>query len=447
MRLTTILVALVLTGSQRPQPPMRPQPPVVSGVTVGVLIDVTVLDRNGRPVLDLGVDDFELTEEGARQQILTGTLVQQGTPRAHTGSGASASSKQPDTLPSVQTQSSVSVPPGDELPIVTAVLFDRLSAESRAAARTAALAYVSTLVSARDVAGVFLADLDLKTIQPFTNNAADLRAAVDYVAAVQPANTKDAERLRGRHAPALDPNAPVTAGAESGSTGFVNAADREKRLKELGPVERQLAEMELRMEEGYRQLTAEVQRRGVAIRTQSSRRRARRARRPQEHSLFAETLDITSRLKPRFESLIGMANRSNVTLYTVDAAGLRVHSNDAEVARNVMVAGAQGTGDATRGDGPWTKELERQEQLVSSGARAALGRLAKETGGFLLESTNNLSAGIPRIQQERTNYYLLGYQSTKPLDGKFHRVSVKVKRSGVTIKARSGYLAVPSRNP
>ena len=119
MRLTTTLIALVL--ALYPQPPSISQPQIVSGVTVGVLIDVTVLDRSGRPVLDLGVDDFELTEEGTRQQILTGTLVQQGTPRAHTGSGASASSKQPDTLPSVQTQSSVSVPPGDELPIVTAV--------------------------------------------------------------------------------------------------------------------------------------------------------------------------------------------------------------------------------------------------------------------------------------------------------------------------------------
>ena len=239
----------------------------------------------------------------------------------------------------------------------------------------------------------------------------------------------------------------MTAGAESGSTGFVNAADREKRLKDLGPVERQLAEIELRMEEGYRQLTAEYS--GEAslsgLRAVVDALGALGGRKSILY--FAETLDITSRLKPRFESLIGMANRSNVTLYTVDAAGLRVHSNDAEVARNVMVAGAQGTGDATRGDGPWTKELERQEQLVSSGARAALGRLAKETGGFLLENTNNLSAGIPRIQQERTNYYLLGYQSTKALDGKFRRVSVKVKRSGLTIKARSGYLAVPSRNP
>ena len=154
------------------------------------------------------------------------------------------------------------------------------------------------------------------------------------------------------------------------------------------------------------------------------------------------------RLKPRFESLIGVANRNNVTLYTVDATGLRVHSKDAELGRNVNLAGLQGTGDATRTDGPWTKDLERQEQLLSSRLGAALGRLAKETGGFLIENTNNLGAGIARIQRERTNYYLLTYQSTKPaLDGKFRRVTVKVKRPDVTVKARSGYLAVPSRLP
>ena len=445
VRLTTSLVALVAALQTPPQGVS--QAPVVSGGTIGVLIDVTVLDRNGRPVLDLGVGDFELSEDGARQQILTGTLVQQGAPRSNAAPAAATDPNQPGALPSVRTQSSASVALDDELPTVTAVLFDRLSAESRAAARSAALAYVSTLVSARDLAGVFVADLDLKTLQPFTNDAARLRLAVDRAAAVAPANL-DAARLRGTHAPTLDPNQPVTAGAESGSSGFVNAADREKRLNALGPVERQLALMELRMEEGYRQVTAEYG--GDAslsgVRAVVDALGALGGRKSILY--FAETLDITSRLKPRFESLIGIANRNNVTFYTVDAVGLRVHSKEAEVGRNVAVAGGQGTGDGTRADGPWTKELERQEQLITSRASAALGRLAKETGGFLLENTNNLAAGIPRIQRERTNYYLLGYQSTKStLDGKFRRVNVKVKRPDVTVKARSGYLAIPSRQP
>jgi VWFA-related protein len=161
---------------------------------------------------------------------------------------------------------------------------------------------------------------------------------------------------------------------------------------------------------------------------------------------FTENLQVTTTLKPKFDALIGQANRANITVYTVDAAGLRVHSKEAELGRNVGVAGQQGVGDERRGDGPWTKELERQDQLLSSRPGAVLGRLAKETGGFLLENTNNLAAGVARMQQERTTYYLLAYQPTNTaLDGTFRKVSVKVKRSKTTVKARPGYLAAPAR--
>jgi VWFA-related protein len=119
-----------------------------------------------------------------------------------------------------------------------------------------------------------------------------------------------------------------------------------------------------------------------------------------------------------------------------------VQSKEAEVARNVNLAGAQGLGDAAREDGAWTKELERQNQLVESRPTAILSRLAKETGGFLIENTNDLGAGAARMQQERRTYYLLGYEPTNAtMDGKFRRVSVKVKRSKVTVRARPGYLA------
>jgi len=163
---------------------------------------------------------------------------------------------------------------------------------------------------------------------------------------------------------------------------------------------------------------------------------------------FTESLPIASSLKPKFDLLIGQANRANVTVYPVDAAGLRVHSKEAEVSRNVEVAGAQGVGDSRRGDGPWTKELEKQEQILTSRPSAALGRLAKETGGFLLDNTNNLAAGVARIQQERTTYYLVAYQATNArLDGSFRRVNVKVKRPRVTVRARAGYVAVPPQSP
>jgi VWFA-related protein len=415
----------------------------VNAGTVGVLMDVTVLDRSGRPVLGLSLEDFELTEDGTRQQVMVVTSVQQGVPQSPTAVRAGAGTAQTGLSSTADT--ALHPRTDNEVPTVTAILLDHLSAEGKAAARSAALAYVSTLVSPRDQAGVFLADLSLKTLQPFTNDAVRLRQAIDRMVTVASPSLTDAQRLRGQHATRLDPNVPVTAGAESSSPGFVSGVDREQRLKSLDSVERMLALMELRMEEGFRQLTAEFGG-DASLAGIGSMVDALGSLRGRKSILyFAETLDITSRLKPRLEQIIGLANRHNVTLYTVDAAGLRVHSKEGEVGRNVAVAGAQGTGDATRTDGAWTKELERQEQVLSSRPSAVLGRLAKDTGGFLLENTNNLGAGISRIQQERTNYYLLGYQSTKAvLDGKFRRVNVKVKRQGVTVKSRPGYLAVPT---
>jgi VWFA-related protein len=107
-------------------------------------------------------------------------------------------------------------------------------------------------------------------------------------------------------------------------------------------------------------------------------------------------------------------------------------------------AGAQGIGDAKRGEGPMTKELERQEQILTSRSSAILGRLAKETGGFLLENTNDLTSGVARMLNDRTTYYLLAYNPTNTSeDRKFRRVSVKVKRSGVNVKARPGYVMSP----
>jgi VWFA-related protein len=157
---------------------------------------------------------------------------------------------------------------------------------------------------------------------------------------------------------------------------------------------------------------------------------------------FTEALPITARLKSHFDALIGEANRANITIYPVDAVGLRVHSKEAEVGRNVNLAGAQGIGDAQRDRGAWTKDLEKQEELMSSRPAAALGRLANETGGFLIDNTNDLGKGVARLQVERTVYYLLGYQPTNATqDGRFRKVTVKVKRGNYTVRARPGYVA------
>jgi VWFA-related protein len=416
---------------------VRAQQPPVKTVTTGVLVDVTVVDRNGKAVLDLNPDEFELSEDGVRQQLVSVTLVQNGVARlakpAPAGQLAGYDPAGPGTAGA------------DSVPSVTAILFDRLSTESRPLARKAALAYVQTLTPPHDYAGVFLADLSLRTFSPFTNQQQSLGRAIDQLAGTAPANTARGAEQGSPRMQGLDPNQPTTAGAESGS-GFVNALDREKRLNEMQPQERMLAHMELRMREGYQHFLEELEGQSslAGLRAVVSSMTDLPGRKSILY--FTESLPITSQVKPKFDALIGEANRANITFYPVDAVGLRVHSKEMELSPNVGVAGAQGIGDAQREKGAWTKELENQEQMLSSRPTAVLGRLAKDTGGFLLENTNDLGAGVARMQQERTTYYLLAYQPTNAkLDGTFRKVSVKVKRPKVTVRARPGYVAAVQR--
>jgi VWFA-related protein len=422
-------------------PPLAQQPPITRTTTTGVLIDVSVVDRQGRPVLDLRPEEFELEEDGKRQQIGAVSLVHAGVSRGVTAAAVAASHAVPPS-PSVPPPATVladGLP--DETPSVTAIIFDRLTNEMRPLAHRAAQAHVASMSSPRDYTGVFLADTSLRTFARFTNNTDDLRAAVDRLGATPATNVSpEAERAAYPRAPGfVDPNSPVTPGAESG-TGWINPIEREKYLQTQDIVEKMLRTIEVRMFETFRPLLEEFH--GHASLAALRAVVGSMALLPGRKSIlyFSEALPLTDVVKPKFEALIQEANSHNITFYAVDAAGLRVHSEQARLARNVDLAGAQGIGDVQRGGGAWTKDIERQSDLLSSSV--SLGRLAKETGGFLIDNTNELTSGFARMQQERTTYYLLAYQPTNAAaDGKFRRVTVKVKRPRVTARARPGYVA------
>jgi VWFA-related protein len=424
--------------------PAQEPTPALKATTTGVVVDVSVLDAKGQPVLDLTPEDFELSEDGKRQQLVSVTLVRAGVARAQSAPASAVSVTASGAVPSppATTATAAAVAPANDItPSVTAILFDRLSPEMRAVAGQAALAYVATLSPPHDYAGVFLADTTFRTFQTFTNQRDSLQQGVSRVASTAPVNlAAGAERAATTRVQGFDPNQPQTAGAESGQ-GF-SAADRQALMNKPPTPDALLLRLELKMGEGYQRFASEYE--GQASLTGLRATVDALAALPGRKSVlyFTENLQVTSRLKAKFDELIGRANRANITVYPVDAAGLRVHSEEAKLGRNVGVAGSQGIGDERRGDGAWTRDLERQDEMLSSRPGAVLGHLAKETGGFPLENTNNLAAGVARMQQERTTYYLLTYQPVKAMDGKFRRVNVKVKRPKVTVRARPGYLAL-----
>jgi VWFA-related protein len=74
-----------------------------------------------------------------------------------------------------------------------------------------------------------------------------------------------------------------------------------------------------------------------------------------------------------------------------------------------------------------------------------LRKLAEETGGgyFELSKTADLGPTFTRVADELHRQYVLGF-SPQNLDGKMHKLDVKVKLPGMIVRARKSYLASKS---
>jgi Ca-activated chloride channel homolog len=75
-----------------------------------------------------------------------------------------------------------------------------------------------------------------------------------------------------------------------------------------------------------------------------------------------------------------------------------------------------------------------------------LRKISDETGGgyFELKKTDELSPTFTRVAQELRSQYLLGF-TPSTLDGKPHRLEVRLKRPGLNARARKSYVALPDR--
>jgi hypothetical protein len=165
--------------------------------------------------------------------------------------------------------------------------------------------------------------------------------------------------------------------------------------------------------------------------------------------LFSEGLQLPTNVVHRFQSVIGAANRANVAVYALDAAGLRAKSTQAETRDEILSYGNQrlnerNTSGAAAGGGLAMRELERNEDNLRVDPAAGLGQLSQHTGGLLFQSTNDLDGAFRRIEEDLRNHYVLTYTpSNSKFDGRYRAIQIKVTRPGVTVHARDGYFAVP----
>jgi len=128
-----------------------------------------------------------------------------------------------------------------------------------------------------------------------------------------------------------------------------------------------------------------------------------------------------------FRDLRDHANRANVSFYPVDSRGLPASDMPIESTEFMTT-------------------LPSVDQAMLTHRIETLRTLAADTDGLAVVNSNDIERGIRRIVDDLTSYYLLGYYtSNTKLDGKFRSIKVRVKRPGVEVRARRGYLA-PTRD-
>jgi hypothetical protein len=73
--------------------------------------------------------------------------------------------------------------------------------------------------------------------------------------------------------------------------------------------------------------------------------------------------------------------------------------------------------------------------------------VAEDTGGLAVVGTSRFSPAFEQIVRDNSSYYLFGYYATRDWrDGRFHPITVRVTRPGLSVRARPGYYA-PETEP
>jgi VWFA-related protein len=442
------IAAFVLAGTglagQTPLP--RPPQPFTTSSTA-ILVDVVVRDGRGRPVTDLAAADFQIAEDGVRQTIGSFSRVTRG---GGIGVGVAWRSPRPIAVTTGPENAATAgaLPPEDA---TTALVYDRLSPDTLRLAQKATLDYVPLTGESGVQVGVFATDAGVRALQRYTNNRMLVRQAVNRVL---PFGLTD-EELRGDRTDdlvarkkALTGEADTAAARAAGGSGAVlaqNAAVLGQRENEL-----RLIQTELNMlrsientERGYKGYDTAASLQAV-VRSL--------AEYPGRKTIvfFSEGLPVSPALSAKLDGVIDAANRANVTVYAVDAKGLRAKSG-LEKARKELDAFAEdrrsqvSTG-VDRTEQPLTLAMEQVEATLGLDSRTGLARLSDHTGGFLVEGSNDLSSAFRRIDEDNQFHYLLTYAPTNDtLDGRFRAIRVKVRRPGAQVFARKGYRALRAR--
>jgi VWFA-related protein len=133
----------------------------------------------------------------------------------------------------------------------------------------------------------------------------------------------------------------------------------------------------------------------------------------------------------------------------VDAAHAGMLLGESDAGRSLLIVFSDGVDTSSWLTADAVLDTARRGDVVVYGVEVGERRtsftrdLSEVTGGrlFAIESTKDLSATFSKILEEFRMRYLVSYSPQGVAPGGWHKLEVRVKSRGVTVKARPGYFA------
>jgi VWFA-related protein len=396
------------------QQPASPTPPGEGGVTFRaeinfVEVHAIVTDRTGAFVRDLTADDFEIYEDGRLQKPAAFSMIDLPIERPATiTSGGEVI--EPDIRVASRTFAGR---------IYIFLLDDLHTAVTRAQlVKTTARRFVERYLGPDDLAAVVYTSGRTDAGQELTSSRKLLLAAIDrFVGRKLP--SVGAEKL-AVHLRDADLRAGESDDSQPGGRTR-EGLDRGLSTRDPDEAERSLnARRTLQAVENVSRWMADVQGRRKAL------------------LLFSEGIDYdvydpfnreaTSSLVTDAQRAVGAAQRANVNIYGIDPRGLDGFGDMIDIS---------GRSDYPQLEFGSYRGFLHELRL----SQESLFALSDQTGGLAVVNTGDVAGGLGRVVLDNSRYYLLGYYSdSKRWSRKFMKIDVRVKRPGLQVRARRGFL-------
>jgi VWFA-related protein len=125
-----------------------------------------------------------------------------------------------------------------------------------------------------------------------------------------------------------------------------------------------------------------------------------------------------------------------IVLYIVDSSGIDLPMDKkAESSRPLLRSGSEGRLPRAR------FEAQMDTEAISSDTYPAMDMMASITGGRYLHQTNDLTLGFKQMAADLQGSHTLGFYLPEDPDNKWHKLKVRVRRSGLSVRHREGYQA------